>query len=348
MNRKTPTPWSLVLWGLIVIAPGVAGAGEPGHSFLQRPEVDGFQLRVMCWNVRGNSVFPDSGKRYDSFKRIVRAVAPDVICLQEVIGPGTRDKLLALMNESLPSPDGQSWHVHTASDNAVISRYPLLHRGEDLPVPFPLPQFGLPDFRYGQATCLVDLPDSQVERDVYIVAMHNKSYGGDENVRLREVQSDSVVRHLRRLRRAGNTWFTDRTPLLILGDMNVLAVEPADPTLHLTTLLTGNIMDEATFGPDIKIDGDGTNLVEAKPRHNGRDKEFYTWREDQSAFPPGALDRILFTDSVLTMRHGFVLNTTTMTADELKGSGLLSGDVLWDGVTGHYDHLPLVADFVPR
>lgn len=134
----------------------------------------------------------------------------------------------------------------------------------------------------------------------------------------------------------------------ILGDMNVLASEPADPAHHLTTLLTGNIVDEKAFGPDFPLDWDGTNLIEVKPRHNAREKDFYTWRVDDLPFPPGALDRIIYTVSVLSVNHSFVLNTTIMTRQELDDNGLLSTDALWDGKAGNFDHLPLVADFSIR
>jgi endonuclease/exonuclease/phosphatase family metal-dependent hydrolase len=317
------------------------------NGFLQRKTGEEFQLRVMCWNVKTSSIFPPDGKRYESFGRILRAVNPDLVCLQEVFDD--LNQLPQIMQRHLPQAGRQQWHVHSATDNAVVSRFPLRLRERELPIPFPIPQAGLPDYHYGQAMCLVDLPDEQADRDCYVIAMHNKSHGGDENVRLRQRQSDSIVRWIRGVRSNGNAVpIGDNTPILILGDMNVLAVEPADAAHHLTTLLTGNIVDEKTFGPDCKLDWDDTNLVEVKPRHNSREKEFYTWRIDDTPFPPGALDRILYTDSVLSVNHSFVLNTTTMTKQELEESGLQRTDVLWEGEPGNYDHMPLVADFSLR
>ena len=319
------------------------------RGFLERKRIGKFQLRVMSWNVKLNSIFPPDGKRHESFARIVRAVAPDVICLQEVMDPRRGDELARLMDRYLPLERGRSWQVHTATDNAVISRFPLLRRKQELIIPFPLPELGLPGFHYGQAMCLVDVPDKLSDKDFYVIAMHNKSRSGEENVRLRQRQSDSIVRWIRNIRRPHyTTSIPDRTPILILGDLNVLASEPADPAHHLTTLLTGNIVDEETFGPDFKLDWDGTNLVEVKPRHNSREKDSYTWRVDEAPFPAGALDRIIYTDSLLSLNHSFVLNTTIMNPDELDESGLLKTDVLWEGRLGNYDHLPLIADFAIR
>lgn len=326
--------------------PEVCGDEPRDAPFLHRRELPRFQMRFLCWNVNGNSIFLPDGRRVGSFERIVRAVAPDVVCLQEVIGPGRVDALVDQMNSWLPLPGETSWHAFSASDNVVVSRFPLRDGVAETPVPFPLPQFGLPDYHYGHAMCTVDLPDEHSQKDLFVVAVHNRSFGGEDNVRMRQRQSDAIVAGLRARRMPEHPQhLPDGTPLVILGDLNVLAVEPADSAHHLTTLLTGNIVDEATWGPDFVIDYDGTHLIEVKPRHNGRDKEFYTWREDASAFPPGALDRILYTDSVLSLVRSYVLNTTAMTDGELRESGLLAADVLWDATPGHFDHLPLVADF---
>ena len=130
--------------------------------------------------------------------------------------------------------------------------------------------------------------------------------------------------------------------IIILGDMNVL---PGSPALHLATLLNGDISDEKTFGPDFKMDWDGTDLAQVKPSHNSLGDNYYTWRRDDEPFAPAALDRIIYTDSVLSLNHSFVLNTMIMTPGDLNGAGLLMTDVLWNGEPGIYDHMPVVADF---
>jgi endonuclease/exonuclease/phosphatase family metal-dependent hydrolase len=331
---------------LFATSEGVCQLESSRPNFVKRQEAPEFQLRVMCWNVRRNSIYPPTGARRDSFARIVRAVEPDLICLQELWGG---DRLVRLMNQYLPLDHGESWQVHTATDNVIVSRFPLLQREQELPVRFPLPQLGLPDFHYGQAMCVVDIPDEQCHVDFYLIAMHNKSRSGEESIRLRQQQSDSIVRWIRTIRQPDQTSsIPEKTPIIIVGDMNVLACEPADPAHHLTTLLTGNILDEKSFGPDFPLDWDDTNLIEVKPRHNARGKDFYTWRVDKLPFPPGALDRIIYTDSVLGVNHSFVLNTTTMTEQELDANGLLLTDSLWEGEAGSYDHLPLIADFSVR
>jgi hypothetical protein len=88
-------------------------------------------------------------------------------------------------------------------------------------------------------------------------------------------------------------------------------------------------------------------LTDLLPRQNGIGPDFYTWRDDEQPYPAGALDRILFRGSSVHVGNAFVLNTTTMSYDELRRHGLTLVDVLLFADRGVHDHLPLVADFLP-
>ena len=300
-------------------------------------------VRVMSWNIKIDSIFPPDGVRQESFIRIVRALEPDVIGLQEVF-LGRTDALTALMNSYIPLSEGRFWSVHMVGDNALISRYPLEQLGGELVVPFPYPQLGVPDFHYGFAAAYIDLPESTSDRDLYVITMHNKSRTGDENVRLRQVQSDATVRWLRNLRVEGRSESIPIfTPIVVMGDLNVV---PGASMRPYETLITGDIADEETFGPDVELDWDGTGLVDSMPSVNGGEEFYYTWRNDEVDFPPSSLDRILFTDSVMSIDQKFVLDTTTMSESVLSALGMQRSDVLYGGNIGTYDHLPLFTDFV--
>jgi endonuclease/exonuclease/phosphatase family metal-dependent hydrolase len=313
------------------------------------PQLDALQrqhsseVRVMSWNVKRNSIIPPDGARHEAFARVVRAVDPDVIGLQEVMRPDLAEQLKRLMNSYIPLANGMSWQVHTVADNAIISRYPMRLQGGELAAPYPLPQFGLPDFKYGYASALIDVSGKSGGASIYIVAMHNKSGVGEKNVNLRQMQSVSTIRRMRNLRKSSHVnALADNTPIVIMGDMNVV---PSAPIRPFETLITGDIADEETFGPDFEIDWDGTDMADARPSHNAKEQSYYTWRNDNLPFAPSALDRILFTDSVLSISKRFVVNTMTMSTDELASLGLQKPDVMYDQETGYYDHLPLVADF---
>lgn len=294
-------------------------------------------IRVMSWNVKLASVMPPDGVRKDGFARIVRSIDPDIIALQEI---AAATALVQLMNAYIPLENNRSWEAHTVSDNVIVSRFPMRWRGGELTVPYPYPQLGLPNFHYGFAASLVELSGGA---ELLVVAMHNKSGGRESDVQLRQDHADAIVRWIRDSRGSGQEKsIPDNTPVVILGDMNVVSDASMAP---YETLITGDISDEETSGSDIKIDWDETDLTDAKPSHNGLEREYYTWRNDDLPFAPSALDRILYTDSVMSVRHRFVLNTMTLAPEDLSTLGLQKSDTLFNGNPRYYDHLPLVVDF---
>ncbi len=332
--------WALILLAGIAVSEGSSDSGSKDHNFWSRTSDGSFDLRVMTWNVWKGSILPPDGVRQESFKRIVRAVKPDVVCLQEVRGAKAKE-LSEMMDHLIPLGREIRWQVHSHpnTDNVVLSRYPLRLGEHELIIPLG-PFFD--NISLGHIMCLVDVPDSFHTSDVYVISTHVLS---GRNIRARERHTDSIARWLRGLISPnGPNSLAVGTGIVILGDLNVYGGQSDDPARHLMTLLTGDIVDEATFGPDFAPDWDGTRLVEVKPRHNAREKDYYTWRVDKDTFPPDALDRIIYTDSALTVRKSFVLDTTRMTEKELHESGLLASDVLRAGKAGDFDHLPLVVD----
>ena len=189
---------------------------------------------------------------------------------------------------------------------------------------------------------LVDLPDSEYENDLYLICAHFQALGGQANVQARQEHADAIIAWIGDAKTPGGEIdLPPGTGIVVLGDFNVYDTDPAH---HLTTLLSGDIENEDRYGHDIMSDWDETGLADAMPRHNGMREEVYTWRDDTQEFNPGALDRILYTDSVISVENAFILNTTMMTEDELEAVGLKTGDVMLDPETGRFDHLPLSVD----
>jgi hypothetical protein len=69
------------------------------------------------------------------------------------------EQLKRLMNSYVPLANGKSWQGHAVADNVIISRYPMRQQSGELVAPYPLPQFGLPDFKYGYASALIDVSE---------------------------------------------------------------------------------------------------------------------------------------------------------------------------------------------
>jgi endonuclease/exonuclease/phosphatase family metal-dependent hydrolase len=316
----------------------------PTGTFLDRPA--GQVLRLVSYNVNWNSIFPDvNARRAASFARLVAALDPDVLALQEIgqaprEGDGSRAPrrtaadVSQLMTQLAPLPTGGSWYAHQAGDNVIVSKYPL-EMTRQRPTPA-----GHRDI----AMALVRLPRAAFPRDLYVLNTHHKCCGGDENEALRRKQSDAIAGWVRDARLpGGDIDLPPGTPVVIVGDFNL--VGGPQP---LRTLLDGDVFDEAAYGPDFRPDWDDTPLADARPPHNARGAEDWTWRDDTSEFAPGRLDFVVYTDSVLDAVHRFVLDTTTMTPEELEATGLHKNDVLMDAERGVYDHLPVVVDFAFR
>jgi endonuclease/exonuclease/phosphatase family metal-dependent hydrolase len=311
-------------------------------DFIQRP----FQssLRVMSYNINWDSIFPDDDlqnhdlrlyNREGAFARILRAVNPDVLCLQEInYLRSTADLAIYLGNIF---GDGSAWQLANVRDTVIATRFELLEDGYELNTGSYLPT--LP-----QAAALIDLPEEMYgAQDLYMICAHFKSGGGLADILLRGRQADAIAAHIGDAVSSGGEFdLRTKTPFVILGDFNIY---DTDPALHLRTLLRGDIYDEAYYGEDIVPDWDGSVLADAMPSHNGRDEMFYTWRNDAEPFNPRALDRIIYSDSVLRIENAFILNTVLLDDQALAALGLQQNDVLLDVAQGYYDHLPLVVDF---
>jgi endonuclease/exonuclease/phosphatase family metal-dependent hydrolase len=303
----------------------------PARSFLEKP--DSADIRIMTWNVGRNSIFPGAtptewSGRPAGFARLMNALQPDVLCLEEVeLGKGPVKELL---DRLMPLP-GEGWHTWGEFDVVIASRYPLSMLESQV--------IKEEKRKRAHAMALVDLPGT---RDLYVVAVHNQSRSGDENVAMRRRQSDMISAWLRDARTPGGAIdLPARTPFVILGDMNVVK---SDPGLHVTTLLTGDVLNDAEFGPDAKPDWDGTDLTDALPQQNATLPDNFTWRDDNQDFPRTALDRIIYSDSVLHVDNKFVVNTKAMDKALLERFGLEADDELRDPATNNYDHMPVVVD----
>jgi endonuclease/exonuclease/phosphatase family metal-dependent hydrolase len=324
--------------------PGTRAGDIPGIHFLRKPSPH--HIRVMSYNVYWNSIFPGddahtdewrSADRSIEFERILRAIAPDLICLQEISPACDPQQVADILDAVVPLRNGERWRVHSGQDNVIAARFDLQMRDDEIVYPRATTDLG-------HAMALVDLPDEDYERDVYVICAHFKSQGGQTDIEARQKHADVIIEWMRDIQTpGGEISLPTFTPIILLGDFNVYNTDPAH---HLTTLITGDIVDEDQYGPDTKPDWDGTDLTDALPRHNGVGEDVYTWRDDTQQFDPGALDRILYTDSVISVENSFVLNTMIMMPAELKAAGLAAGDVTLDPQVGEYDHLPLAVDIV--
>jgi endonuclease/exonuclease/phosphatase family metal-dependent hydrolase len=296
-------------------------------------------LRLLSYNVRRDGLFKSATQA--AFGRILRAVDADVIGFQEVYEHSATatgrvvDSLMAVGAASgAEGPEsGDEWAVAKAGPDLVVaSRHPVLD------------VHAIPGYEdYESGAFLLDTREA-LGRRLVLVVMHPPccNVGPEDGAPSRNVQRqlivDGVAAFLRDLRAGtGPLDVPENTPIAVLGDMNFVG----DPQ-QARTLRTGDIVNEGRFGPAAAPDWDGSPLLDVNPGQTERPMHT-TWIDAESPFPPGRLDYIYFSDSVVRATHAFVLHTPALADSTLAAYGLRANDTRIAS-----DHLPLVVDIARR
>lgn len=294
---------------------------------LKDPPASG--VRVLSYNVLGGSIFePDV---QPNFRRILDAIGPDILGLQEVPQSASQTEHVAV-NE-LDIPTAWDWAKTDINTDLVLgSRYPIQDRhiipGTE---------------NTSSAAFLLDTQDALGDK-LIVVLMHppccNDEGGPDELSRdeKRQLVVDGVAAFLGDVKQGNGPFGVQSgTPITVIGDMNFVG-DPQQPR----TLRTGDIVNTDRFGPAASPDWDSSPLLDTNPQQV--DAPFHTtWTNSESSFSPGRLDYIYTTNSVLDADHEFVLNTQRLSDAKLSENGLQRNDTVVAS-----DHLPLVVDLTLR
>jgi exonuclease III len=276
-------------------------------------------LRVMNWNVLYDGLLDP--QRDDSFERILQAVNPDIICFNEFFNSsGTQVK--NAINQMLPLPGGASWYaVKLDAGNVTVSKYPITQSW-----------FVYPDHRI--TASLINLP-TWFEKDILVVNSHYKCCGGISNDETRQREADATVEFILDAKTPGGVIdLPSETPFIILGDLNLVGDRQ-----QLITLITGEIINTQLFGNGEPPDWDNTDLEDILSQQSDK-RTSYTWRNDESSFPPGRLDFQIYSNSVITAKKNYVIQTEVMSQDRLNQYGFQ----LLDTRTAS-DHFPKITDY---
>lgn len=288
------------------------------QSFLDRQDPD--SVRVVSYNVHQDDLFRSSGTA--ELSRMINAVEADVYSFQEAFDTSASE-IQTLFNSLAPLGGGDSWQVHKGRNQVTVSKYAMSMQMTDVP-----------NGTRGIAMSQIDLPDMHFQNDLYLLNNHFPCCGNEQG---RLAEARAIAAWIQdAINEGGDFDLEPGTAISLLGDFNIV-----DGPTSLNILLDG----ENGLAPD----WDGTSLADAKPTHNNEGVDEWTWRNDTSQFEPGILDYVLYTDSVLQMDHGFVLNPSQMSNSELQQSGLLATDFMLNKDSPElnvFDHLPLIVDFV--
>ncbi|MBT3180039.1 MAG: T9SS type A sorting domain-containing protein [Candidatus Marinimicrobia bacterium] len=272
---------------------------------------DASDIRIVTYNTLWNGII--EADRQPSFQRILQALDPDVIVLQEHTDWNEIDDII---QSWFPQ---EMWYASwTYSDLVVLSRFPILNDANLI--------------SSGRTMCALLDTENELGKNLLIVNSHLSCCGSNDD-RQQQVDEFSFV---------WRNWVTDgtgpfelenETPFVHVGDFNFVGYRQQVETLRI-----GDIEDENEYGEDFLPDWDSTAIVDLYSRHTHK-RMGYTWREDESSFNPGKLDYIFYSDATIDSGKHFIVNTLAMDSESLIEYGLE-----WDDTQEASDHLPRVFD----
>ena len=306
-----------------VRAPARAGAGTA-------PLTAG--VRVFSWNLSNDAFVKDPA----AFRALVRKAQADILLLDEV-SPATNDQQIRAALAGLTSAGQDQWHVDFGASGGrqrgvIVSRLPL----ERLPefsdvVPYPAAERRRLTDRMAAEGALVPgfsmdggIPLNGVvvlsgARRLLVVNMDLQCCGDDPGSWQEERRQVEAVEIRRRVRQVLERTRVDG--LIVAGDLNLVS------TPLPLVILSG------PYRPP------HAGLIAAELRHlDGA--ETWTWDGRGTPFPSRAMDFVLYSPNVLSLRQGYVLDTADLSQPELDQLGLQP-----ESAGRLSAHRPLVVEF---
>ena len=267
-------------------------------------------IRLVSYNTLNEGILDPN--RQSHFKRIIQALDPDIIALQEHSEWGSIEDII---QSWFPNDNwNASW---TYGDLVVLSNFSIISHTQ------------LSSDR--SMAVLIETVD-RIGKNLLVFNSHLSCCSNDED---RQDQVDSFTSDWREWRLNNTVPFEieESTPFIHVGDFNFVGYRKQVETIRL-----GNIDNENEFGNDFYPDWDSTPIVELYPRHTHK-RMGYTWRNDNSSFNPGKLDYIFYSDATIDSGRNYILNTLSMDQASLNQYSLQEADTEIAS-----DHLPLVFD----
>ena len=285
----------------------------PGGEYLLRTR-EASSVRVLTWNTLQNGLA--DGQRRGAFTRMLRAMQADVLCFQECFDMPA-DEALEVVRAAIDPPAGRSWRaLKRDAGNIVVTHLEI----EDS---------WLLQSSYRESAYLLRTPD---DRPLLLLNCHFRCCEADDH---RRREADGVIRFLRDAKLPGGlVTVPEGTPFVLVGDLNLVGDRG-----QYETLITGDISNNATMGPDEPPDWDGGPWTELPPRHP-RGLFTFTWDDAGSGYAPAKLDFILYTASALEVTQDLVVDPRSISPGQRQRLGISETDA-----TVASDHLPRFADF---
>lgn len=303
--------------GFEYIFPSLKNLAYPVYSITKREDQ---YLRVMSYNIERDGILEIENT--PEFNHIFNALKPEIIGFTEVY-EGSSQNVADKVEFFLPSQAEDKWYHKKEGeyDIVLLSRYQILK------------SFTIHSEESHNATgaFLLNMRP-RFDTEMLVIVAHPKCCGGKEEDAKRQNQFDAIIAFVRDAVMSGGVLNINKNiPIIIMGDMNLVG-----DSRQYTTLITGDIKFNDKYGEDFIPDWDGTFLDDAKPFVSNTG---FTYTTNPKWFPPGRLDFITYSGSVMKAVNSFIFDTAKLNDDQLNRHGLSKED------TKVSDHLPVVVDF---
>ena len=270
-------------------------------------------IRLISYNTLNEGILDNEREAY--FMRVIKALKPDIIALQE---HGDWEQIDDVIQSWFPN---QQWNASwTYRDLVVLSRFQIVDDANMI---------------NSERTMVVLLDTEQELGNKLLIFNSHLSCCGNNDLRQEQVDEFSGSWRDWMLNGLGPFPIEEGTPFVHVGDFNFVGYKE-----QIITIRDGDIIDENQYGDDFLPDWDSTPIIEAFLGHTHK-RMGYTWRKDESSFNPGRLDYVFYSDATINKGNQFILNTLAIDNMTLDYHGLEQEDT-----QNASDHLPLVFDIV--
>ncbi|MCP5062774.1 MAG: T9SS type A sorting domain-containing protein [Ignavibacteriae bacterium] len=275
-------------------------------------------VRIVTYNVQNHKSHSiDNEEKREHFKRVLKALEPDIIALQHVHTNNTIDQLIG---ECFPDIVWYKMGI-SQEDKFIFSKFPILERKYNF------------INSYSMDAVLLDTK-KELGSTLLLFNTHLEAYSWNDDLRQNAV--DNFIQLMRDWRKGCRDLpFNKNIPFCVVGDFNMYGSSKV-----LRTIRDGDIWNETNYGADFPPDWDGTSMTDIFSRHTHTNMG-YTWRNDNLIYPPSKIDYIFYSDSNIEIGNHFILNTLAMPNADLLRYNLQQVDT--DVIS---EHLPHVADIV--
>ncbi len=284
------------------------------HIDIEIAKAENIDIRLLAYNLQHN-LFDNE----DEFARIINALDPDIISFSEA-SEVSNAQMLQYFNQYIDHP---TWYSMKNGDVMAVTKYPIT-------------QSWSVTSKIGAS--LINLPDQEFEIDFLTLYAHPPCCGNDAG---RQFHFDSFINFILDIQEEGGVGQIPlNTPFTFAGDMNLVGFNE-----QYHTIIDGTISDVEQFGPGSMPDWDDSSLGDSVCRITTTTSA-HTWRKNSfnpsvGEYPPGRLDFIFYSSSVMSLEKSFTLDTGELSDEILSIHGLEFYDTF-----NTSDHLPIVSDFI--